>query len=92
MKIETSKSIKIESAKLRAEHFKEPCEDTKHDFNEFQFKKWAELDELIKEIDCLTDRIICIPNYSDGETHVQYAFRYGKLMQKSLKKKLLTQK
>ena len=55
---------------------------------EYVNKKWVAVDDLIKEIDVLTDRIICIPNYSDGETHVQYAFRYGKLMQKVLKDKL----
>ena len=50
-------------------------------------KRWVAVDELIKEIDVLVDRIICIPNYSDGETHIQYAYRYAKFMREMLKKK-----
>ncbi len=40
------------------------------------------------EIEHITDRIICIPNYSEGETHVQYAYKYVGLIKKSLKKRL----
>ena len=50
MEIKTTKSIKIESSRWRKIYYDEPCEDTKHDFNEFQFKKWVAVDDVISEM------------------------------------------
>ncbi len=44
--------------------------------------------KLKDEIEHVTDRIICIPNYSDKETHVQYAYRYAGMIKNVLKKKM----
>lgn len=67
--------------------------ELKEGFYIFNLKKLLEETCLDKarvkdEIEHITDRIICIPNYSGGETHVQYAYRYANLVKKVLKKKL----